>query len=394
MNFDKFKYIPNKDLSHIDSIIYYEELKKSFINDLKTNEKYKAYFSKYDPTSIESFILQYAESKIHLIQCYTVYLDKENHDKEYVYKEDTLEKFNMIKQKKLWDMQLLWRAEKIKIKEIDVSYDFQFWGDNIEACPFLSPITEEEVEVLKEYLKQNELEFIYFSNTDLWQMHSEMIRKDDDTGEITLYPLFYRMYDERLNTGDLKNLPDIRGQKELHYLILNSEKRNKIYQTEMLKNPPPPYVPTPKKESLYLNVDKIMEYANLYEKDPHFVELAKIHCEDIKEIASNNNEWDFAYLQKAVKLLGEADIPVYMQPNANWRLALIKCAQQYKNEVIIKEIDNVFEEYKMFAEMKISSGKSLEELMEEKKTYFLRKIAEPSIFNGREIAGEPRDYNF
>jgi len=394
MNFDNFKYITDKNLSHIDSKIYYEKLKKSFIDDLKTNEKYKDYFSKYDPISVESFILQYAERKTHLIEYYKIYLDKENHDKEYVYKEDTLNRFNMIKQKKLWDMQLLWRAEKIKIKEIDMSYDFEFWGDNIEACPFLSPVTEEEVEVLKQYLKLAELEFIYGHSLNLLQMYDEVLFKDRETGLLKYYPMFYQLYDERFNTGDLKNLPNIRGEKEEYYIDLNRQKNNKIREEEMLKNPPPPYVPAPEKIRLYLNIDKILEYATLFEKDPHFVELAKIHCEDYKEIASYSNEWDLEYLQKAVEMLGEADRPVYMQPDANWRKALINCAQQYKNEVIIRELDNVFEEYKMFAEMKISSGKSLDVLNEEKRLHHGRKVFEPSIFNGRELAGEPRDYNF
>ena len=66
------------------------------------------------------------------------------------------ERLKEILQKKLFDMQCLWRAEKIIIPEINVSSDFRYWEANIFNCPFIEPVTENEIEIILKHLTKEE----------------------------------------------------------------------------------------------------------------------------------------------------------------------------------------------------------------------------------------------
>ena len=392
MNFDDFKYKKYNDFATGKYEFYLEDLKKEFIEDLTNNEEYKTFFKKYDPKSIPAFILKCAEHKVHLIRCKDVFLKEEAHNKILQYREDTLERFSWIKQKKLWNLQLLWRAEKIKIKEIDLSYDFEFWEDHIDDCPFLSPVTEEEVNVLKEYLKLNNLDYINRFSWREWQKYDEIMTPNQDGS--SSYPDFYKLYDEHLNTGDLLNLPNIRHEKEDYYLDLDWHRNKAIRDEEELKNPKPPYVPIVAPEYLQSDSKELLKYVELFEKDEHIIELFKLFDLDIQEIRRSHSDWDDEDISESLQILCEASEPVIMEANDDYELAIVNCAQKYINQMIIQELDVVFEEYNMLAEMKITKSNNLTELMELKKTHSPRKHYDENILNGREIAGEPKDYNF
>ena len=392
MNFDDFKYKKYDDFAIGKYEFYLEDLKKEFIEDLTNNEEYKTFFKNYDPKSIAPFILKYAEHKVHLIKCKDVFLKEEAHNKILQYREDTLERFSWIKQKKLFNLQLLWRAEKIKIKEIDLSYDFEFWEEHIDDCPFLSPIIEEEVNVLKEYLKLNNLDYINRFNWHEWQSYGEIMTPNQDGS--SSYPEFYKLYDGHLNTGDLLNLPNIRGEKEERYWRLDWDRKKAIKDEEELKNPKPPYVPIVTPEYLHKGSEELLDYVRLFEKDEHIIELFRLNDLDMQEVRRSHSDWDDENIDESLQLLFEASEPVTMEANDDYELAIVNCAQKYINQMIIEELDVVFEEYNMLAELKISKSENLDELMELKKTASPRKYYDTDILDGREASGEPRDYNF
>ena len=51
----------------------------------------------------------------------------------------------VIQQKKLFDKQCLWRAEKIKIDGLQLCCEFLLWENNILNCPFIDPVSEEDL---------------------------------------------------------------------------------------------------------------------------------------------------------------------------------------------------------------------------------------------------------
>ena len=393
MNFDNFKYKPENGIFDREHDLRMHKLKLEFIDDLTNNERYKEFFSDFDPDTVPAFILRYADTKINIIKHYRSLLINDEHHKVLQYKEETLERFNLILQKKLWDMQLLWRAEKIKIKDIELCTDFEFWGHNIQSCPFLSEVTDEELQVLKDYLKMNNRDVISRHKEYCLQDYNCLLNKDENDN-YDEYPPFYSYYDGHFNTEHLKELPDIRIDKERQYLIANSIKRNKE-AAEALKNNPIQQVPIiPAKEYLYNSSECYYEYALKNEKDKHFVELFKLLNEDVKEMSSNKSEYDSEDIDELIGFLKEANVPVYMEINDNWEESLFDCTQQFLNEKILEELDTVFEEYKMLKENNITTGKSYNELLVDLENSSGRQILGAAILNGREQLGEPRDFNF
>jgi len=134
---------------------FFKDLQQQFCEEISASEEAKEYFSKYSPSSIDSFIKSYASKKVHLAQCYEyyerLYSEKETANLDYQKKAENM--LIAILQKKLFNIQLQWRAGKIDIDEINISYDFRFWEDHVASCPFIPAITENEVELIKEYSK-------------------------------------------------------------------------------------------------------------------------------------------------------------------------------------------------------------------------------------------------
>lgn len=392
MNFDNFQYKRDKNISSQEYDLLMEKLKNEFIDDLTNNEKYKVFFDKCDPDTIPGFILGYVEAKIHLITCYTVIIDVEKTSNHLFYRDEALERLNWIKQKKLWDMQLQWRADRIEIDEVEICNDFHFWGENIESCPFLSSITDKEVEFLKEFLRLEDTDDFLGYEIENWQDYDEFMEKDE-YGLYSHSPEFYQYLDDHLFTSYLLNFPNIRGEKEEFYTNLKHEKNRegakekKLKAQELAKLSEPVFLP------LHFDEAIALEYAQLFEKDPHYIELFKLWQKSIIKIRERDYDKE-EFIGYDIDTLKEAEVPVYMPADADWANAVRRCVKKYENEMIIEQLDSVYEEYKMFADIKITSGKSLKKIMEEKSKHWLRITYEQLILDGRELNGEPRDYNF
>lgn len=392
MNFDDFQYKKHKELSPHEYELFMEELKEEFIDDMTNNEKYKVFFDKCKPDTIPGFILSYVEAKLHLIRCFSVIIDQDKINIALAYRNDAIDKFNWIKQKKLWDMQLQWRAERIDINEVEICYDFQYWGENIESCPFLPPITDREVELLKEYLRLEDSNEFYGYQVRDWQNYDDFMVKD----EHDLYshcPEFYQYLDDHLFTSYLLNLPNLRGKKEEYYQDLARVQEKRDLEIKTLINPKIPKVAQPVQKKLFYDDEIAVKYAELFEKDKHYIELFKLWQNSIVKL-SDNDYLRYNDLIEIVDTLKEAEIPVYMSANADWKIALENCVQKYENEMLIEQLDSVYEEYKMFEEMKITSGKSVKQIIEERSNDFFRELYEKLILDGRELNGEARNFDF
>jgi len=68
------------------------------------------------------------------------------------YQEEVNESFDLILHKKLFNLQLQWRAELVEIPQIRICGDFLFWKKRIRDCPFIDAVTSTEVEIMKRFL--------------------------------------------------------------------------------------------------------------------------------------------------------------------------------------------------------------------------------------------------
>ena len=109
-----------------------EEIKAEML----ANAAIQNYFNQFNATSVASFIDSYARDKKWWIYYGKRNLEsKENHSIKWV--AEAAEHLAIIQQKKLFDMQCLWRAEKIVIPQVKLCYEFKMWEKDILNCPFV-----------------------------------------------------------------------------------------------------------------------------------------------------------------------------------------------------------------------------------------------------------------
>lgn len=382
MSFDDFEYYIDKlPKDPFKKRLYLEGLKEKFTKELKENEKAKEYFKPYEENSVETFILQYIKQKVSLIEYQSIYTEEKYHVKELKYREDTENIFNIILQKKLWDIQLKWRAGQIDIKEIRISFDFNFWEDHVSSCPFIPMVTETEIEIMKQFLKENNEIEKWFS----WQDYHDIMGYNDeeDSGDI---PEFYDFYNMRMGTNSLMLLPNKRGKLEDYYFDKGRE-----YNSEQIKKNPPPSQPTyVSPNHIFAGFEDIYNFAKVFETDKYFKELFVLHQ---KTTNYNENKFELSEtLHDAIEILSEADRPVPIQGGSDWIEAVIKCSKQYLNNILINELDVIYNEYKMFNEIGVSTRD--ENLLKEFEEYDFTKSIIKFIYKGRELCGESQDLSF
>ena len=215
------------------------------------------------------------------------------------------------------------------------------------------------------------------------------MQKDED-GDLSIMPDWYEFYDNRMGTGALLLLPNLRGSKEDYYADLGRE-FFKNENKEKIATPATPYVKPP--PHLFSGIDEMHKYARKYEEDKHFVELFKIADGMNKTQESSYSNICDDEIDAAIELLKEAEYAVPINGNSDWREAIKQCSQQYINNVIADEIDVVYEEYRMLAEIGLSKNDD-KDIMSEYDNDPIAKIIMPLILKGREICGEPQDFDF
>jgi hypothetical protein len=237
---------------------YTDWTKADFAEDLRTHPRYQAFFEQYDENSVVEFIKNYAEDK------HEWHTDKNNiygsADCRRTQFLSSAERFlEFILQKKMFNLQCLWRAELIDLPFIENTYDFKYFSNDILNCPFIEPITEEEIEVGIRFLMESEAEidpdypdWQNYGNFKIWEIELEMGEEiDKSDGKAPYYgiaeemPPFYTFYDTYMKTGHLFNLPDIRWIKEKYYLdAVRAENQRKHEKEKVTQDPKPPYKPS------------------------------------------------------------------------------------------------------------------------------------------------------
>ena len=384
INFDHFPYnrsfLPKDDQEKRE---LFKQLELQFCEEIKNAESAKAYFSNYNPDSIEHFIAIYASRKAHLCQCYDLYSET-YHEKvlsELHFQNEAEDVLKMILQKKMFNMQLQWRAGQLEIKEVNFSYDFQFWEKRISDCPFISPIERDELELMKEYLMRfdmdDEVDDIYLN----WQDYDSLTAKNEN-GLMDDLPEWYQFYDLHTGTGSLLLLPDLKGEKEDFYLSLCNQDSTK-------NEPPRTYTPS----APWLNAfgEEIFNFSQFFETDKYFKALFKYYNYYNEKESRHPNMDD---LREAMELLFTADRPVHCHNHLTWDNAIMVAAKEYRNTKIAEALDFVYDEYRMMKELGFAKDKSRQEIMEEYNKDIIARYYRKNILMGRKLNGEPEDFDY
>ncbi|MDP3149156.1 MAG: hypothetical protein Q8N83_08510 [Ignavibacteria bacterium] len=356
------------------------ELEKEIENDLRTNPKYRDFYEQYRPSSIEDFIKSYTQKKMLWIKYGEVYVESKQ-NRALRYKTIARKLLSEIQQVKLFDMQCLWRAEQLEIPGITITQDFIYWEYNIENCPFLTHISEEELDLYKEYALTDDADiptgyFHYWF--DNWQDYDEIKRSfvNDDDDYVTA-PEWYLFYYNRRGGAPCAYLPDIRGGKEDFYFTI--WRKHKL----PLSTQPPPQPVETRPGFSYFDHDSILEFVKLFE-DRKIREYAGVMMEN-KQAEEDDD------LLEAITTLKHADEQVeIVSENLPWRDAIMKTVELYERQQVYKELDGAYSSYLQ----RIKLGIPFET---EHDTAFYKNLVDLQkghLLEARKLNNEPEDFNF
>lgn len=365
-----------------EQIAFEQKLLEGFREDMRNNEEYKEFFSKYNPVFVEKFIDDYTEYKARLIKYANHHYEQEETLSQKMFRKETEELINIILQKKLFNAQLLWRAEKLAIPQVQITYDFHVWESNIMQCPFIEPVNDDDIKLMKRFLADDN----FCDETGIWgtwQSYDQLMERDEE-GDLYVMPSWYGFYDSNMGTGPLLLLPDIRGEKELKYLEAFHKWKN--------RQPPAPKPQPAEPQAASLpgifanDQDKTM-FIEKFENDY----ICKLHQHEMDSRKPVDTEYDDDAVRSAIWELEKADKPVYFEPGIVWHKAIIKAAGKYRNERKAVMLDEVYETYLMKRELNLFEIEDVKH--KEWQKNFRNEIA-GNIIKGREACGEPGDLNF
>lgn len=223
--------------------------KEQHIEHLKNEAAYQKHYARIDSTDLEEFIADYAKVKVALYEKKEEYTTKyENHKTQFLTKADYY--INIILQKKLLNLQCRWRANLIQLPLIYLIDDFDYWQENIRACPFIAPITEEEIEICIRFLleeidwNENNYQDIFWQNLDGFKFRLAYDGYSDDERKINNMigpcgeddiPELYKFFDKHQKTAYLMDLIDLRGPIETSYYEKAEEIAGEGYEETLIK---------------------------------------------------------------------------------------------------------------------------------------------------------------
>jgi hypothetical protein len=358
-----------------------DQKKQEILKDLKKNPKYKKFFAPYNKQTVQMFIRAYADAKWRYLKYGEMYLKRE--DKEtsrYKYRAEQC--FWQIQQKKLFNVQCLWRAEKIQLPGILLSREFEYWEKAIKTCPYIEPVSEEEFNLYLEYLNSDS--YSYGNDDEYCDWQGFMMFIDDDDFDED-YPAWYRFYDEKKGTGDLIKLPDLRGDKEMKYTKLAAADRMETYKkehpeyTEHVSDPRP---------MITYGDEFLVEFIKKFD-DPI---LLKYH--ELMDRGDYDDD-EFPELSDALEDLKNAEVPIIVEEGSCWQDTIIKSMASHQIRQLNKALPIVYDEYLFRLHNNIAFGYTDEEIEDQDRE---RKMVDESfktnILLGRKLNSEPEDFNF
>ena len=379
---DKGKFTNSIYQSQISDKEKDEALYKKKVKMLRTDDRFIAYFKQFDPASVNTFIENYAQR---WVQWQTT--GKTLRGYEMKKKDDWMKGcifgLKAIQQKKFFNLQCHWRAEKIKLEGFEICYDFNYWQRDILSCKVIPPITSDEVELYVRFLQEYTLDekFDLDDMPDYTDVKRAYKKVDDEYG----YDPWYHFFDEEMGTAYLMDLPDLRGEKEDVYDDLarkeeqdKEKERREEWERTRDKRPYLKYYEGDFKEKF------IKEF-----ESPTFYRL-------YKEVRRKTEIWDMndEVETKIWDLDKDPRRNIAMEAAEDWRTAIKRTFERYRRERVIALMPTTYQQYldNLGKKWKYPTDEHENKMFTELGKY--RKLYYDRIIRGRELKGEPADLNF
>lgn len=309
------------------------------MQSLKTDERLATYFQQFNTVSVDNFINAYAHKKVIWLEFGASFKEiQSRRDTEWI--DLAFEHLEIIQQQKLFDAQCLWRAEQLIINEVEICFDFVLWRDDILNCPFIEPISEDDIKLYLEFLNTDADD-----DFDDWQNYKEIKEAYHNEEDSKMeFPEWYSFCIARKGGSHLLSLPNIKGMREDIYLDVWQKK------------------PDPEKEKSRadweLNGDKRPWIGNTYE--PKFLEWFVKTYETptdygyYKVMQKGKMKRDEDYYIALVSKLVRADEPIPVSANIDWKEALQEAYFSYKAKKVAEYLPVAFEQYTIQKDLNIN----------------------------------------
>ncbi len=358
-----------------------EALKKQYLEELQNDPRVHVYTASIQDSCIVSLLESYAKNKASL----KVYGNYTEYRKKSLIEEWTNEAWQALREiqhKKLFDQQCLWRAEERgPMPDIEITHDFGNVAKYILDYGAIPDITREEVEEYMDFIESRAEILPYYYFSDKSYQDYENIKKSvthTQNEEIDYYEYMHIKY----GTHSLLNLPDIRYEKEVFYARLGYREQQKT-QKNTITNTPNPSDEETKKDLYHWDIKTKIAFAR------HIGDYA------IANFIKDEEEWKrkkpSSEVSDAIRYLLRChpeEIPV--KKNINWQEAVINTRVKHSNLKIREYLPSVYEMYMIKKQTQVK----IEDHEKHRDRETISDFWKEKILKGRELNGEPRDFNF
>lgn len=399
------------------SIDYTNWTEEQHIEYLKTHERYLAYYDQHNALSVNRFIKEYASLKHDIFSHIDVYKNAyEKHKMQFLSDADRY--IDIILQKKLFNLQCEWRAGLIQLPMVDICADFIFWQHNIRLCPFVPPITPEELDIcicfLKEETDYSEAlfgEYIDWQNYQGFKNH-RLLHQKDKAGkaandaiseyECAIIPEFYNYFDKAQHTIDFLNTPDKRGEKEQIYLAEGYKiKYNTLKEQLKTENDWEKLLDEKESETSADN------RPGLHAFDPmDFIESTE-DAETQEAFTYYNHQRRLGHwkeqddeTQMYFDFLKAFDEPIRIEGHEHWRKALEISARRFKQNKIAEMLPYAFDSYTLEFNSETNEDKIIAERVarfkydEDNHYYKVLKLQKETFLAARQALDGKNDFDY
>lgn len=360
-----------------------KQLKIKWRKEIEENEALQLSLSKYHPNSVDGFIKQYINHKYNVHQYGDMYI-KIAEEERSKWIDMAHEQLTFILQKQLFDLQCQWRAEEIKLAGIDKCFDFEIWSQDILNCPFLKPITKEEIEAYQDFMMNATLEFSTHDMHEDWQNYDAIKSTHQTNTDEFAVPVWYEYHYLLTGNTHLLLLPDIRGEKENFYREIYFKSKHKETEQKKIQdkenNEPIPLV----ERRPYLSIldEEMTNSIFSNHEDSEMLKKHQYYSEGIKD--GNDNSYHEDMFRELLEV--KEDVPV--DSNYSIRDAVQIAYNQYMAQKVAEHLPTAHEQYLFNRKMGFVVQADNQYKIDVDNAYT------NSILDGRVLNGEPRDFDF
>jgi len=374
------KYTQDRIDKSIEKLNTEKELKIKWRNEFMNNKPFMKYLEEFRVGSSKSPIDDYITIRYR-------WFEHGNLFKDILEKERTkwidfaFIGLGAILQKKLFDLQCLWRAKQITIPSINISKSFDKLERDIFNCDFLDPITEVEIAMYQDFLTQGDFIFNDYEDFCDWQNY-EVIKYDFECECFeSMASAWYSFQNKITGNSKLFLLPDSKGIREQFYLDLVKSHRYKMNPQEALKE----NQITDSRPFFNIYEDKILLHILKSFDTKEAQNLFEYYYEGF-ERRQDENEVYKSIFNELIKV--NEVVPI--ESHINFKEAIKKAYHRYKCKKIADHMPIAYEQYLLNRQFGFSIPSNSDSIL----WTMLILSVENTILDGRELSGESRDFNF